>query len=62
MKTILPSKSDNILEFKNYKHSMKVPFAIYADFESVRKQSIDTEKIHEKMQKLEEKQEKTEGD
>ena len=27
--------SDNIVEFKNYNHSMTVPFAIYADFEGL---------------------------
>ena len=29
----MPKPYDNIMEFKNYNHSLKAPFAIYADFE-----------------------------
>lgn len=29
----MPKLYVNITQFKNYKHSLKVPFAIYADFE-----------------------------
>ena len=29
----MPKPYDNIIQFKNYKHSLKVPFTIYADFE-----------------------------
>ncbi len=61
-KTALPSEGAHGLAFKNYNHSMKVPFAIYTDFESVLNQIKEFEKINEKMQKLREKQEKTEGD
>ena len=38
-KVVLPSKVDNIVEFKNYNHSMKAPFAIFADFESLIKKT-----------------------
>lgn len=29
----MPKKYDNVLQFKNYQNSLKVPWAIYADFE-----------------------------
>lgn len=29
----MPKPKENILKFKNYNHSLKVPFIIYADFE-----------------------------
>ena len=29
----MPKPYDNTLQFKNYNHSLKVHFAIYADFE-----------------------------
>ncbi|VVC27531.1 Ribonuclease H-like domain, partial [Cinara cedri] len=34
-KAILPNISDRILQFEKYNHSYKVPFVIYADFESM---------------------------
>lgn len=34
-KAILPKPYDNILKFKNWNHSLRVPFVIYADFESM---------------------------
>jgi len=39
-KTSLPSEKDKTLEFVNHKKQLKVPFIIYADFESI------TEPIH----------------
>jgi len=36
IKIVLPEKS-SILEFKNHKHSMRVPIVVYADFESFTK-------------------------
>ena len=36
IKIVLPEK-DSILEFKNHKHSMRVPIVVYADFESFTK-------------------------
>jgi len=33
IKIVLPQEG-SILEFKNHKHSMRVPIAVYADFES----------------------------
>ena len=29
----MPKSYDNTTQFKNYNHSLKVPFVIYADFE-----------------------------
>ncbi len=58
VKTILPSEGANGLAFKNYNRSIKVPFAIYTDFESVLKEIKEVEKINEKIQELREKQEK----
>lgn len=43
VKTILPRKGDNILEFDKFNQSVKVPFVIYADFESVLKE-LENEK------------------
>jgi hypothetical protein len=40
-KIIMPEPYDNIIQLKNYNHSLKVPFAIYSDFESML-QKIDT--------------------
>lgn len=34
-RVILPGKNDKILKFKNYKNKEKVPFAVYADIESL---------------------------
>ena len=34
---IVFSKKSTILEFKNHKHSMRVPIVVYADFESFTK-------------------------
>ena len=34
VKIVLPEKDKNILQFKNLNNSMKVPFVVYADFES----------------------------
>lgn len=31
----MPKQYDNTLQFKNYNHSLKVPFTIYADFECI---------------------------
>ena len=36
IRIVLPKK-DTILEFKNHKHSMRVPIVVYADFESFTK-------------------------
>ena len=33
--TELPKDGENILTFKNHNNKLKVPFAIYADFESI---------------------------
>ena len=32
-KTEMPKPDENILKFKNYNHSLKIPFVLYADFE-----------------------------
>jgi len=37
IRTILPTPDNNILKFLNYNKQMRVPFIIYADFESVLK-------------------------
>ena len=58
-KVILPSKADNIVEFKNYKHSMKVPFAIYADFESLISKLNKMKQLNSKIEKLSKKLNKT---
>ena len=31
----MPEKGKNILQFKNHHKQMKVPFVIYADFETI---------------------------
>ena len=33
VKIEMPKSYDNILQFKNYNHSLKVPFTVYDDFE-----------------------------
>ncbi|MBP1525805.1 MAG: hypothetical protein H9Q67_04825 [Spiroplasma ixodetis] len=58
-KVVLPDKADNIIEFKNYKHSMKVPFAIYADFESLIKKLNKMKQLSSKVEKLSKKLNKT---
>ena len=40
VRTIMPKKG-TILKFKNYNHSMRVPFVVYSDFECLT-ESIDT--------------------
>lgn len=42
----MPKPKENILKFKNYQNKFKVPFVIYADFESILKprESINTDK------------------
>ena len=32
---ILPKKGENILKFKNYRHFIRAPYVIYADFEAL---------------------------
>jgi len=61
-KIVLPNKSDNIVEFKNYNHSMKAPFAIYADFESLIRKLNKSRELNEKIEKLSEKLNKTKED
>ena len=34
-KTIMPSQNDNLLQFRNFAHSLKVPFIIIADWETL---------------------------
>ena len=58
-KVILPDKADNIVEFKNYNHSMKAPFAIYADFESLIRKLNKMKQLNEKIEKLSKKLNKT---
>ena len=45
-KTSLPEEGENILEFTNYHKGLKVPFVIYADFESIT-QPIDRAQMDE---------------
>ena len=42
-KITLPNKKNNTLEFKNFGFKNRVPFVIYADFESILKPVIDDE-------------------
>ena len=58
-KVILPNKANNIVEFKNYNHSMKAPFAIYADFESLIKKLNKARELNTKIEKLSKKLNKT---
>ncbi len=37
IKIKLPTEDNNILKFQNYKHKLKVPYVIYADFEAILK-------------------------
>ena len=39
----LPNEESNILSFRNHNHSMKTPFVIYADFESITRKIANTE-------------------
>lgn len=39
--TILPEEGENILKFKNHERKLKLPFVVYADFESILK-PVDT--------------------
>ncbi|MBP1526016.1 MAG: hypothetical protein H9Q67_05945 [Spiroplasma ixodetis] len=59
-KVVLPTKADNIVEFKNFKHSMKVPFAIYADFESLIRKLNKMKQLNGEIEKLSKKLNKTE--
>ena len=61
-KVVLPDESDNIVEFKNYNHSMKVPFAIYGDFESLIQKLKKIEEMNRKIEKLAKKLNKTKED
>ena len=56
---ILPNKADNIVEFKNYNHSMKAPFVIYADFESLIRKLDQARELNTKIEKLSKKLNKT---
>ena len=38
----IPNENDNILKFKNYKHTEKVPFVVYANIECLLEPIINT--------------------
>lgn len=42
-KIVLPTEKDKILQFKNFKNKESVPFVIYADFECILSEYIDSE-------------------
>ena len=51
-KVVLPNKADNIVEFKNYNHSMKVPFSIEVDFESLIRKLNKIKQLNNKIEEL----------
>ena len=46
-KILLPTKKDNILQFKNFSNKNQVPFIIYADFEYLLKEAHEVERAYQ---------------